>query len=251
MLELLDPEQNFSFLDHYMDVPIDLSRVLFVCTANVLDTIPGPLLDRMEVIHLSGYVADEKIAIASHYLAPQAKDMSGLKDANVNLQDSAIEALIKYYCRESGVRNLKKHIDKVYRKAAFKIVKDLGEDAIPEEEAISPEAAQTAKKESDAAKSDATPSLSSDASDKPSDGEEVKPHTTTEQRKPLQVPESVHVDITADNLKEYVGPPIFHSDRLYEKTPPGVVMGLAWTAMGKLLIVFELCSPPRRLCPLH
>ncbi|KAL8684555.1 MAG: hypothetical protein Q9218_008240, partial [Villophora microphyllina] len=124
LLELLDPEQNNSFLDHYMDVPVDLSKVLFVCTANMTDTIPRPLLDRMEMIELSGYVADEKMAIAERYLAPAAKELSGLKDVNVTLHKEAIEELIKSYCRESGVRNLKKHIEKVYRKSALNIIRD-------------------------------------------------------------------------------------------------------------------------------
>ena len=96
-----------------MDVPVDLSHVLFVCTANVLDTIPAPLLDRMEVIEVSGYVTEEKLQIADRFLGPQAKEASGLKEADVLLEPSAVDALIKYYCRESGVRNLKKHIDKV------------------------------------------------------------------------------------------------------------------------------------------
>ena len=113
LLEMLDPEQNSAFLDHYLDVPLDLSKILFVCTANMLDTVPAPLLDRMEVIEVSGYVADEKAAIAERYLAPQAKEASGLKDANVTLSPEAIEALIRSYARESGVRNLKKHIEKV------------------------------------------------------------------------------------------------------------------------------------------
>ncbi|PHH84347.1 hypothetical protein CDD83_2077 [Cordyceps sp. RAO-2017] len=116
LLELLDPEQNSSFLDHYMDVPVDLSKVLFVCTANMTDTIPRPLLDRMELITLSGYVSDEKKAIANRYLAPAAKEAAGLKDADVTLTDAAIEELIKSYCRESGVRNLKKQIEKVRRR---------------------------------------------------------------------------------------------------------------------------------------
>ncbi|KAJ1732256.1 ATP-dependent Lon protease pim1, partial [Coemansia biformis] len=122
LLELLDPEQNNAFLDHYMDVPVDLSRVLFVCTANVTDTIPGPLLDRMEIIRLSGYLADEKLAIAQKYLAPQAKEAAGLAAAAVSLSDGAVEALVRSYCRESGVRNLKKHVEKIFRKAALKIV---------------------------------------------------------------------------------------------------------------------------------
>lgn len=113
LLEMLDPEQNNQFLDHYLDVPLDLSKVLFVSTANVLDTVPAPLLDRMEVIEVSGYVADEKAAIAERYLAPQAKESSGLKDADVTLSPEAIETLIRSYARESGVRNLKKHIEKV------------------------------------------------------------------------------------------------------------------------------------------
>lgn len=113
LLEMLDPEQNKSFLDHYLDVPIDLSKVLFVCTANVLETIPGPLLDRMEVLEVSGYVSAEKMNIAERYLSPQAKVAAGLEDVNIELEPGAIEALIRYYCRESGVRNLKKHIDKV------------------------------------------------------------------------------------------------------------------------------------------
>lgn len=119
LLEMLDPEQNSSFLDHYMDVPIDLSRVLFVCTANMLDTIPAPLLDRMEVLEVSGYVSEEKMAIASRYLAPQAKESSGLKTADVALAAEAIELLIRYYCRESGVRKLKQHIEKVRRGLAL------------------------------------------------------------------------------------------------------------------------------------
>jgi len=96
-----------------MDVPVDLSRVLFVCTANNLDTIPAPLLDRMEVLEVSGYVSEEKAQIAERYLGPQAKEGSGLKDADVGLSREAIDVLIKWYCRESGVRNLKKHIEKV------------------------------------------------------------------------------------------------------------------------------------------
>jgi ATP-dependent Lon protease len=195
-----------------MDVPIDLSKVLFVCTANVVDTIPGPLLDRMEVIQLSGYVADEKVAIASKYLAPTAKEMAGLQNADVILNQDAIESLIKSYCRESGVRNLKKHIDKIYRKAALKIVRDIGDEELPSQELDDVEA-------------------KSDTSEKSK--EEDSPPITTEQRKPLEVPEDVHVNITSENLKDYVGPPLWHSDRLYDKTPPGVVMGLAWTSMGK------------------
>jgi Lon-like ATP-dependent protease len=158
-----------------MDVPMDLSKVLFVCTANSLDTIPGPLLDRMEVIDVSGYVSEEKVAIAEKYLMPAAKQASGLQDRDVEITKEAIEVLIKQYCRESGVRNLQKKIAKIYRKAAFELVK---EDAASSQKVL----------------------------------------------------------ITPENITKYVGQPLFTSERMYENTPIGVVMGLAWTAMGKFYL---------------
>ncbi len=124
LLELLDPEQNKNFLDHYLDVPVDLGKALFVCTANSLDTIPAPLLDRMEIIELSGYVAQEKEEIAKKYLIPQANKESGTTAENVVISDTAIGRINAAYCRESGVRNLKKHIEQITRKAAFRIVRD-------------------------------------------------------------------------------------------------------------------------------
>lgn len=113
LLELLDPEQNVNFLDHYLDVAVDLSHVLFICTANVIDGIPEPLRDRMEMIEMSGYVAEEKMAIAKQYLIPQAMKDCGLDENQITLKDEALTTLIKSYCRESGVRNLQKHIEKV------------------------------------------------------------------------------------------------------------------------------------------
>ncbi|KAK2596764.1 ATP-dependent Lon protease pim1 [Conoideocrella luteorostrata] len=239
LLELLDPEQNNSFLDHYMDVPVDLSKVLFVCTANMTDTIPRPLLDRMELITLSGYVADEKKAIANRYLAPAAKDAAGLKDANVNLNNEAIEELIKSYCRESGVRNLKKQIEKVYRKSALKIVQELGEDVLPEEEALTNEGkvaleeGQKKEEEEAAAGEDAKPKEGRAAT------EATEAETAEKPRKALSVPDSVNVEIGKDNLVDYIGPPVFTSDRLYDVSPPGVSMGLAWTQMGGAAMYIE------------
>ncbi|KAM0715079.1 hypothetical protein Q7P37_009544 [Cladosporium fusiforme] len=228
LLELLDPEQNSSFLDHYMDVPVDLSKVLFVCTANMTDTIPRPLLDRMEMIELSGYVADEKMAIAERYLSPQAKELSGLKDVAVQLDKEAINELINKYCRESGVRNLKKQIEKVYRKSALKIIQELGEDVLSEEKAMTEEGKKVAEEaEKDETNVKETP-------------EDVEKETTVEPtRVALQVPDSVRVDIGKDNLKDFVGPPIFTADRLYDVTPPGVAMGLAWTSMGGAALYVE------------
>ena len=231
LLELLDPEQNSSFLDHYMDVPVDLSKVLFVCTANMTDTIPRPLLDRMEMIELSGYVTDEKVAIADKYLAPQAKEMSGLKEVDVELDGEAILELINKYCRESGVRNLKKQIEKVYRKSALKIIQDLGEEegVMAESNALTQEG-EKAQKE---AEKDET-----DVKETP-EQEQIEKETTEKPRVALNVPESVHVRIGKDNLKDYVGPPVFTSDRLYDTTPPGVAMGLAWTQMGGAALYVE------------
>lgn len=113
LLELLDPEQNANFLDHYLDVPVDLSKILFICTANVIETIPEPLRDRMEMIDMSGYVAEEKLAIAKQYLLPNAMRDCGVKDELIKIDDDALILLIKSYCRESGVRNLLKHVEKV------------------------------------------------------------------------------------------------------------------------------------------
>merc|ERR1712106_1229400 len=106
LLEMLVPEQNNSFLDHYLDVPVDLSKVLFLCTANVLDTIPDPLRDRMEIINISGYVAEEKLAIASKYLIPQVEELTGLTKEHIELSEDGLTTLIRSYCRESGVRSL-------------------------------------------------------------------------------------------------------------------------------------------------
>ncbi|XP_069505698.1 lon protease homolog, mitochondrial [Ambystoma mexicanum] len=175
LLELLDPEQNANFLDHYLDVAVDLSKVLFICTANLTDTIPEPLRDRMEMINVSGYVAQEKLAIAERYLVPQARAMCGLDEEKTNITSEALTVLIKQYCRESGVRNLQKQVDKVLRKSAFKIVKG----------------------------------------------------------------EVESVEVTPDNLQDFVGKPIFTVDRMYDITPPGVVMGLAWTAMGGSSLFIE------------
>ncbi|XP_069623965.1 lon protease homolog, mitochondrial isoform X2 [Ranitomeya imitator] len=175
LLELLDPEQNSNFLDHYLDVPVDLSKVLFICTANVTETIPEPLRDRMEMINISGYVAQEKLAIAERYLVPQTLAMCGLDEGKTRITSEALTVLIKQYCRESGVRNLQKQVEKVLRKSAYKIVN--GDAQI--------------------------------------------------------------VEVNQSNLQDFVGKPIFTVDRMYDVTPPGVVMGLAWTAMGGSTLFIE------------
>ena len=175
LLEMLDPEQNSTFMDHYLDVPVDLSKVLFICTANQIDTIPEPLRDRMEMIDISGYVAEEKVVIANKYLIPQVLDITGLKEENIELSDDALNILIKSYCRESGVRNLRKQIEKIYRKAAFINV--------------------------------------------------------SEGTKTIQV--------TENNLQDFVGKPVYLQDKMYASTPSGVCMGLAWTSHGGSTLYIE------------
>jgi ATP-dependent Lon protease len=122
MLELLDPEQNAEFLDHYLDVRLDLSKVLFICTANTLDTIPGPLLDRMEIIRLAGYITDEKVQIAKHHLWPRQLEKAGMKKSQLKISDSALSYVIEGYAREAGVRNLEKQLGRMVRKAAVEFV---------------------------------------------------------------------------------------------------------------------------------
>jgi ATP-dependent Lon protease len=121
LLEVLDPAQNSTFQDHYLDVPFDLSKVFFIGTANVLENIPGPLRDRMEVIALPGYTQEEKLEIAKRYLVKRQIDANGLCEAQVSISDAALEALIDGYTRESGVRNLEREIGSVLRSAAMRV----------------------------------------------------------------------------------------------------------------------------------
>ncbi|GAB5414232.1 MAG: endopeptidase La [Congregibacter sp.] len=123
LLEVLDPEQNGEFLDHYLDLRVDLSQVLFVCTANQLDTIPGPLLDRMETLRLAGYVAEEKLAIARNHLWPKQLERHGLTDEQLKINDAALKYVIESYCREAGVRHLEQQLSRIMRKAIVGFVK--------------------------------------------------------------------------------------------------------------------------------
>jgi len=124
LLEALDPEQNFSFRDHYLDLPFDISNVFFICTANTLDTVPPPLIDRMEIIQLPGYVDTEKLEIAKRYLVPKSLEKNGLKKSEVRYTRDALLYIAESYAREAGVRNFEKDLDKIHRKIARQIVLD-------------------------------------------------------------------------------------------------------------------------------
>jgi ATP-dependent Lon protease len=136
LLEVLDPEQNTSFQDHYLDVEYDLSQVLFVATANVLDTIPGPLQDRMEIIRLHGYTEIEKLEIAKQYLVKKQREANGLTDEQIVFEDSALKSLIRGYTREAGVRNLEREIGNVGRKVARKVVQSGPENGAAHREIV-------------------------------------------------------------------------------------------------------------------
>ncbi len=181
LLEVLDPEQNTDFLDHYLDVRCDLSNVLFILTANVLDTIPEPLQDRMEILRMSGYIMQEKLKIASHYLIPRNRKAMGLKATDVSFTQAALKQIINHYAREAGVRSLENTIKKILRKCAVKLVR-----------------------EKEAGK-----------------------------KKPAKI------SITPKNLEEFIGKPVYTSDRFYEETPIGVCTGLAWTALGGATLYIE------------
>lgn len=192
LLEVLDPEQNSNFLDHYLDVRTNLSGVLFIVTANVLDSIPEPLKDRMDIMRLSGYIMEEKMEIAKKFLIPRSRKAFGLKSKEIDFSQDALKAIINGYAREAGVRTLENQIKKILRKIAVKVV------------------SEREKAERQAKKS----------------GANAKPVVISHK-------------ITVEDLKEYLGKPVFISDKFYEKTPVGVCMGLAWTSMGGATLYIE------------
>ncbi|RMZ56492.1 hypothetical protein APUTEX25_001339 [Auxenochlorella protothecoides] len=210
LLELLDPEQNSSFLDHYLDVPVDLSKVLFMCTANLLDTIPGPLLDRMEVIRLSGYIFDEKVAIARRYLEVQARKDAGVPRGAVHITDAAMTALVEEYAREAGVRNLKKQLEKIYRKAAFRLVKEGLVDIPVVKDAQESDGEAT---EGPDTLPPGTPPTASIQGEVPPPAESVERERVEEEALPAFDAPAVTVD--AGDLAALLGPPPFTSDKIY------------------------------------
>jgi len=136
MLEVLDPEQHSTFRDHYLDLPFDLSRVMFICTANMLDTVPGPLRDRMEIISIAGYTEEDKLHIARRYLVPRQLERNGLQPGQLTITDGALRRVIENYTREAGVRNLEREIGTIARKFARMVAEDEKENLTVEREQV-------------------------------------------------------------------------------------------------------------------
>lgn len=251
-LEILDPEQNNAFVDNYIDVKVDLSKVLFVCTANYLGNIPAPLRDRMEIIDVSGYTNNEKIEIAKRHLIPDAAKKAGLEARHVKIPTETISRLIEKYCRESGLRNVKKLINRIYSKASMKIVEDieLREETIkPTDDAVAAEviedvkvaqASSTETADASSANLDKGPAtatateFSEDgvAADDVKEQKESEPKEEDDLPKPISIPDDVEITVSVDTLKDYVGPEVYTRDRIYDNPPPGVATGLSYSSSG-------------------
>ncbi len=210
LLEVLDPEQNFSFTDHYMNVPYDLSDVLFVCTANTTDTIPEPLLNRMEVIQFPGYTAVEKFQIAKRHLLPRARKATGITEDALEVTDDAIRAVIDHYTMESGVRGLKKQMDTLCRYAAVEIVENQSKAA-----------GAGGTKSGTKGKSSAKGKSASSGSGAKAGGAVKK------------------VVVGPDDLRRYLDQKPIRHDQVKEEKRPGIVTGLAWTAGGGEILFIE------------
>jgi ATP-dependent Lon protease len=204
LLEVLDSEQNSAFRDHYLDLPFDISHVFFVVTANTLDTVPSPLLDRMEIIQLPGYIDTEKLEIARHYLVPKSLEKNGLKKNRVKYTKDSLLHIANGYAREAGVRNFEKNLDKIHRKLAKQIV------------------------ESEEQKAGVIPAGS--ASD------EARPSPAASAIYQFSIDKKL--------IEKHLGKPIFPEGDIKRADRPGMSVGLAWTSMGGDTLVIEATSLP-------
>ncbi|MDR2923240.1 MAG: endopeptidase La [Treponema sp.] len=221
LLEVLDPEQNVEFRDHYLDMPFDISHIFFIVTANTLDTITPPLLDRMEIIQLPGYIDTEKLEIARRYLVPKSLEKNGLKKNQVKYTKDSLLHIANAYAREAGVRNFEKNLDKIHRKLAKQIVEE-------SEAAASMEASASVEADVSADTSVSADILVSPAADV-SGGIVVKP---------------VLFPIDKKLIEKHLGKPIFPEGDIKKADKPGMSVGLAWTSMGGDTLVIEATSVP-------
>lgn len=236
LLEVLDPEQNNTFVDHYMNIPYDLSGVFFICTANTWDTIPQPLLDRMEVIQLPGYTPYEKEQIAKKHLLPRAMADNGLTRKDIRVTDGAIRRIVSEYTSEAGVRGLKKQLDKLCRVVAAKLVeerseleKEQGRKSGKADMEESTNAAETA------ADTESAAGTGSEAADSAAQG--------TEAAKAVQgarkMDASGKITINEKNVPEFLGNKRILHDSVQKRNPAGIVTGLAWTQAGGEILFIE------------
>jgi ATP-dependent Lon protease len=226
LLEVLDPAQNHSFRDHYLDVELDLSQVMFIATANVADTIPGPLLDRMEVIRFDGYTSEEKLAIAKGYLWPRQRDRNGLLEGEVEISDELLRTVIAEYTREAGVRNLERELGTLLRKTATKIASSLpAQENAAQEDAAQEDAAQ----DDEAEPRDAEPAAQEDAA------EAAQKRPPTKARAALEAP----VKIDLETVREALGRQKFFQESASRTATPGVATGLAVTGTGGDVLFVE------------
>ncbi len=215
LLEVLDPEQNRDFLDHYLDVRVDLSNVLFICTANQL-SIGGALLDRMEVVRLSGYLTAEKVTIARRHLWPRQLRRAGLKQrGQLRIDTAALKKIAEEYAREAGVRKLEKMLGAIARKAVMQLLRP-GRKTSAKGRAVAKKSAANWAKSVKLAKT-------GQKSAKSANNPVIKP--------------TAPIHITADNLADYLGKPLFRADQRIHGV--GVVTGLAWTALGGATLEVE------------
>jgi ATP-dependent Lon protease len=217
LLEVLDPAQNTAFQDHYLDVEYDLSNVLFIATANVLHTIPGPLQDRMEVIRLSGYTEIEKLEIAKRFLVPKQLEGNGLKNEQLEFEDDGLRALIHGYTRESGVRNLEREVGNVCRKVVRSVVMSMPAETPVEE--VKPKKAKGRKK---------------------AEVVEISAKDTTDEQIAKAKADFTKVTVTGANLTDLLGPEKYRDIVWDKKNEIGSTTGLAWTEVGGSILTTEV-----------
>ncbi|HEY7934642.1 MAG TPA: endopeptidase La [Solirubrobacteraceae bacterium] len=223
LLEVLDPAQNHSFRDHYLDVELDLSQVMFIATANVADTIPGPLLDRMEVIRFDGYTSEEKLAIAKGYLWPRQRDRNGLREGEVEIPDDVLRTVIAEYTREAGVRSLERELGTLLRKTATKIASAQNQTG---------EQPKPPGKDSKKSPAESNGKLPLEDPKKPAKKSKAK---AAKARATIEIP----VKIDQETVRDALGRQKFFQESASRTATPGVATGLAVTGTGGDVLFVE------------